>query len=139
MAFYDRHVDKSLILKRVEVLPSIVSSLSHGVDETLNLLKSRGTTLENVKCDEGEFIDSTEMTNAKSVGDRYKLRMAYGCNQVTSTLLLHPGHSERCSIFGKPCPKATRLVTIFFNERHTLCTFERERMIQKLLDHSDSA
>ncbi|KAK0498138.1 hypothetical protein EDD18DRAFT_1071378 [Armillaria luteobubalina] len=99
VTLYDKHLDDSLILKRVTVLPRLISTLSKSLDDHLLSFKSRGEPFYYpyiaVRRDPyNEAIVST----ASDISKRF-CEGVYPFIQAASVLAFHPDQSELHSVF----------------------------------------
>ncbi|TFK62940.1 hypothetical protein BDN72DRAFT_964245 [Pluteus cervinus] len=106
--FYDLHVDESLQLKRVVVLPSLVDDIASRVQKASASLESRGlgplpfnedTVYGGNWASSGFREDiSPKVTSPESIGRFYGRTSAAACMPLASQWILHPKHDVYSSI-----------------------------------------
>lgn len=100
LSFYDKHIDKTLILKRVKILSTLPIGISTTVDSALQSLKDRGIALPlsagflpTLKRREYDDRRNEAIYDANSVADFYESTSARYCHYVASTLFLAQTHA----------------------------------------------
>ncbi|KAK0452001.1 uncharacterized protein EV420DRAFT_702406 [Desarmillaria tabescens] len=137
VTFFDKHLDDSLILKRVKVLPRLVSTLSEALDEHVSSFKSRGKPFYS------PYIlvrhvpyNNTVVATASDISRRF-CEGGHPFIQAASVLALHPHQSELKSVFvmsGRPADEPPD----FHSEQYTLQhTIETGTLMSALLGSLD--
>lgn len=99
VTFYDKHLDDSLILKRVKILPHLVSTLSEALDDHLLSFKSRGKPFySDYILVRRDAYDNTVVSNASDISRRF-CEGGYPFIQAASVLAFHPDQSELKNVF----------------------------------------
>ncbi|KAK0498161.1 hypothetical protein EDD18DRAFT_1350782 [Armillaria luteobubalina] len=100
ITFFDKHLDDSLILKKVTVLPSLISTLSEALDDYVSAFNSKDESF----CSTRLYLDpelyhcSVPPKNATDIATRYR-RGARAFLQAASLLVVHPDQPELRSVF----------------------------------------
>ncbi|SJL01254.1 uncharacterized protein ARMOST_04572 [Armillaria ostoyae] len=99
VTFHDKHLDDSLILKRVKLLPRLISTLSETLDDHLLSFKSRGNSFyyPNIAVRRDPYNEAIVST-ASDISRRF-CEGVYPFIQAASVLAFHPDQSELKSVF----------------------------------------
>ncbi|KAK0231445.1 hypothetical protein IW262DRAFT_1260881 [Armillaria fumosa] len=100
ITFFDRHLDDSLILKKVTTLPSLTSTLSEALDGYVRTFNSKNETFHSPSlylCP--ELYDCEELPkNATDIGERYR-GGSRALLQAASILVVHPDQPDLRTVF----------------------------------------
>ncbi|KAK0231419.1 hypothetical protein IW262DRAFT_1344025 [Armillaria fumosa] len=91
ITFFDRHLDDTLILKKVAVLPSLISTLSEALDGYVHTFNSKNDTFRSPRlylCPE-RYDCPEPPKNATDIAERYR-RGSRPLLQAASILVVHP-------------------------------------------------
>ncbi len=109
ITFFDRHLDDSLILKRVVVLPSLISTLSDALDDYVSAFNSENESFSSPRL----YLSPTGYNcaeppkNATDIAERYRSTSTIFL-QAASTLVVHPDRPNLKTVFrmdkGRPGP-----------------------------------
>jgi hypothetical protein len=96
-SFYDKHIDKSLILKRVVYMPAFTSEISKSPDKVLELLKEKdvhlpisGSEILSTPEIRASKVYRNPVASAKTVAKAYHSTTAAFCEPLASMLTLSP-------------------------------------------------
>jgi hypothetical protein len=96
-SFYDKHFTETLVLKRVQRLPSLIQDLAGNVDQLLNAASNTLPPLLGFPTAQRRKADlrnlNVTMQDEKAVTSFYQQTTATYCSIVASTLALHPNAS----------------------------------------------
>ncbi len=97
--FYDKHLDDSLILKRVKILPGLISTLSKALDDHVSLFKSQGKQFHSPSIAlERHIYEKDVVATASDVSEHY-CEGGYPFIQTASVLAFHPDRPELTTVF----------------------------------------
>ncbi|KAK0231423.1 hypothetical protein IW262DRAFT_481793 [Armillaria fumosa] len=97
--FYDKHLDDSLILKRVKVLPHLVSTLTEALDDHVSSFKSRGKPFDSPYMTiRRDIYNKHVVATASDVSYRY-CEGGHSFVQAASVLSFHPDQPELMAVF----------------------------------------
>ncbi|KAK0205957.1 hypothetical protein DFS33DRAFT_1257225 [Desarmillaria ectypa] len=99
VTFYDKHLDDSLILKQVKVLPLLISTLSEALDDHVSSFNSRGKPFyyPYIAVRQDSY-NKTVVSTASDISGRF-CEGGYPFIQAASVLAFHPDQSELKSVF----------------------------------------
>ncbi|PBL01836.1 hypothetical protein ARMGADRAFT_1158499 [Armillaria gallica] len=134
ITFFDKHLDDSLILKKVRALPSLISTISEALDNYVSAFNSKNESFcsPRLYLSPEQYHCSEPPKNATDIATRYR----HGASvflQAASLLVVHPDQPELRSVFwmddGRPgSPDG------FNSQKHSLkydaCT--RKDMLERL-------
>ncbi|SJL01282.1 uncharacterized protein ARMOST_04600 [Armillaria ostoyae] len=109
ITFFDRHLDDSLILKKIAVLPSLISTLSEALDSYVHAFNSKNDTFHSPRLYlRPELYDCRgPPKNATDIAERY-CRGSRALLQAASILVVHPDQPDLIAPFrmedGDPGP-----------------------------------
>ncbi|PBL01858.1 hypothetical protein ARMGADRAFT_1005352 [Armillaria gallica] len=134
VTFFDRHLDDSLILKKVMVLPSLISTISESLDGYFSTFNSKNEAFRSPRlCLRRGFYNCQEPPkNATDIAERYRLGAPFFL-QAASILVVHPDKPELKTVFsmdeGYPGPP-----DVFHSQKYTLKynAYTREDMLESL-------
>ncbi|KAK0437297.1 uncharacterized protein EV420DRAFT_1669942 [Desarmillaria tabescens] len=134
ITFFDKHLDDSLILKKVTVLPSLVSTLSEALDDYISTFNSKNESFSSPRLYlSPEFYDCVEPPkNAADIAERYRLGAPIFL-QAASILVIHPDQPDLKAVFwmnkGRPGPPEG-----FHSQKHSLKydAHTRKDMLERL-------
>lgn len=100
ITFFDRHLDESLILKRVTILPSLISTLTDALDDYVSAFNSKNNSYHSSRLYlSPELYDCLEPPkNAADIGRRY-CQGASPFLYAASVLVVHPEQPELSTVF----------------------------------------
>ncbi len=100
ITFFDRHLDDSLILKKVTVLPSLISTISEALDGYVHTFYSKNETFRSPRlCLRPGFYNCREPPkNAIDIAERYR-RGSRALLQAASILVVHPDQPDLRTVF----------------------------------------
>lgn len=105
--FYDKHLHRRLILKKIVILPSLNRDLANVVDDTLQDLVDRNVTLpltglmsEETLLEKITIAAKKPMIDESSVSLFYNNTTATFCSPIASTLAIHPEVHKWSEIIG---------------------------------------
>ncbi|KAK0498168.1 hypothetical protein EDD18DRAFT_1071315 [Armillaria luteobubalina] len=109
ITFFDRHLDDSLILKKVTLLPSLIPTLSEALDGYVHTFNSKNDTFRSPRlylCPE-RYGCLEPPKNATDIAERYRLA-SRPIIQAASILVVHPDQPDLIAPFqmkyGDPGP-----------------------------------
>ncbi|KAK0231412.1 hypothetical protein IW262DRAFT_1526805 [Armillaria fumosa] len=100
ITFFDKHLDDSLILKKVTVLPSLISTISDALDGHVSAFNSKHESFHSSRLYlSPEHYDCSEPPkNATDVAERYH-NGVHAFLQAASLLVVHPEQPDLKSVF----------------------------------------
>lgn len=99
VTFYDKHLDDSLVLKQVKVLPGLISTLSEALDDYVSSFKSRGEPFYSPSMAlRWPIYNKDVVATAADVSQRY-YKGGYPFVQAASVLAFHPDQPELSTVF----------------------------------------
>ncbi|PBK65722.1 hypothetical protein ARMSODRAFT_1087332 [Armillaria solidipes] len=134
ITFFDRHLDDSLILKKVTVLPSLISTISEALDGYVHTFNSKNETFRSPRlCLRPGFYNCREPPkNAIDIAERYR-RGSRALLQAASILVVHPDQPDLRTVFrmedGRFGPPEE-----FHSEKYSLkyTAYTRKDMLERL-------
>ncbi len=134
ITFFDRHLDDSLILKKVVVLPSLISTLSEALDGYVHTFNSENDAFHSPRlylCPE-LYDCQGPPKNATDIAERYR-RGSRALLQAASILVVHPDQPDLRAPFrmdiGDPGPPEE-----FHSQKYSLKYefYTKKEMIERL-------
>ncbi|KAK0451991.1 uncharacterized protein EV420DRAFT_1311758 [Desarmillaria tabescens] len=100
ITFFDRHLNDSLILKRVTVLPSLISTLSENLDDYISTFNSENESFSSPRLylSPARYNGTGSPKNATDVAERYRYSSSTFL-QAASILVVHPGQPDLKTVF----------------------------------------
>ncbi|PBK65724.1 hypothetical protein ARMSODRAFT_1022158 [Armillaria solidipes] len=99
VTFYDKHLDDSLILKQVKVLPGLIYTLSEALDDHISSFKSQGKPFHSTSMALKRHVYNKDVVaTASDVSERY-CEGGYPFIQTASVLAFHPDQPELMTVF----------------------------------------
>ncbi len=134
ITFFDRHLDDSVILKKVTVLPSLISTISEALDDHVSTFNSKNEAFRSPRLYlRPGFYDCREpQKNATDIAERYRLGATVFL-QAASILVVHPDQPKLKTVFwmdpGRPGPP-----DVFHSQKHSLkySAHTRKDMLERL-------
>ncbi|KAK0447980.1 hypothetical protein EV421DRAFT_1900644 [Armillaria borealis] len=134
ITFFDKHLDDSLILKKVTALPSLISTLSEALDDYVHTFTSENETFRSSRlCLRPGFYNCREPPkNATDIAEQYH-RGSRALLQAASILVVHPDQPDLRTPFrmdsGRPGPPEE-----FHSQKHSLkySASTRKDMLERL-------
>ncbi|KAK0205960.1 hypothetical protein DFS33DRAFT_1381056 [Desarmillaria ectypa] len=134
ITFFDKHLDDSLILKKVTVLPSLISTISESIDDYVSAFNSKNESFRSSRlCLRRGFYNCVEPPkNATDIAERYSLGAPVFL-QAASILIINPDQPELKTVFsmdaGRPGSPDR-----FHSQKHSLKyeAYTRKDMLESL-------
>ncbi len=134
ITFFDKHLDDSLILKKVTVLPSLISTISEVLDGYVSAFNSKHESFYSPRLylSPEHYHCSEPPKNATDVAERYH-NGVHAFLQAASLLVVHPEQPDLRSVFwmddGRPASPDE-----FNSQKHSLKydAHTRQDMLEKL-------
>ncbi|PBK65726.1 hypothetical protein ARMSODRAFT_1087334 [Armillaria solidipes] len=99
VTFYDKHLDDSLVLKQVKVLPGLISTLDEALDEYVSSFKSRGEPFYSPSMAlRWHIYNKDVVATASDISQRY-YKGGNPFVQAASVLAFHPDQPELRTVF----------------------------------------
>ncbi|KAK0226930.1 hypothetical protein EDD85DRAFT_940319 [Armillaria nabsnona] len=99
VTFYDKHLDDSLVLKQVKVLPGLISTLSEALDDYVSSFKSRGEPFYSPSMAlRWHIYNKDVVATASDISQRY-YKGGNPFVQAASVLAFHPDQPELRTVF----------------------------------------
>ncbi|KAK0490414.1 hypothetical protein IW261DRAFT_1555550 [Armillaria novae-zelandiae] len=134
VTFFDKHLDVSLILKKVTVLPSLISTISDALDGYVSASNSKHESFYSPRLylSPEHYHCSEPPKNATDVAERYH-NGVHAFLQAASLLVIHPEQPDLKSVFwmddGRPASP-----DVFNSQKHSLKydAHTRQDMLERL-------
>lgn len=134
ITFFDRHLDESLVLKKVTVLPSLISTISEALDGYFSAFNSKNETFRSSRLclRRGFYNCQGPPKNATDIAERYCLGDSIFL-QAASILVVHPDKPELKTVFSMDEGNSGSS-DVFHSQNYTLkyTAYTRKDMVERL-------